>query len=126
MFDGKQTHLLQLFDNRLQVPDCAAATGGDIDHAVPTVGIVQNHHAAFEELTLVGKMVTVVEQLRRPIDLCQFKGKLYINQRMFYESLSGELLPTKKGITLPVEVALAGAQAIIEAARVGLAKANEG
>ena len=52
MFDCEQSHLLQLFDDRLQVADRAAASAGDIDHAVLAVGIIQNHHAAFEELTL--------------------------------------------------------------------------
>jgi hypothetical protein len=46
-----------LFREPAPGPDRAAAAGGDIDHAALAVGIIQDHHAAFEELTLVGKMI---------------------------------------------------------------------
>jgi hypothetical protein len=38
------------------------------------------------------------------LSLSTFKGKTYIDIRLFYEDASGELQPTKKGVTVTPEL----------------------
>jgi hypothetical protein len=38
------------------------------------------------------------------ISLSNFKGRTYIDIRMFYEDANGELAPTKKGVTITPEL----------------------
>ncbi len=38
------------------------------------------------------------------ISLSSFKGRTYIDIRLFYEDPNGELLPTKKGVTITPEL----------------------
>jgi len=38
------------------------------------------------------------------VSLSLFKGKTYIDIRMFYEDPNGELAPTKKGVTITPEL----------------------
>ena len=38
------------------------------------------------------------------VSLSNFKGKTYIDIRLFYEPSEGELAPTKKGVTLTPEL----------------------
>ena len=38
------------------------------------------------------------------ISLSSFKGRTYIDIRMFYEDANGELQPTKKGVTITPEL----------------------
>ncbi len=38
------------------------------------------------------------------ISLSNFKGRTYIDIRMFYEDAKGELAPTKKGVTITPEL----------------------
>jgi hypothetical protein len=38
------------------------------------------------------------------VSLSTFKGRTYIDIRMFYEDANGELAPTKKGVTITPEL----------------------
>jgi hypothetical protein len=38
------------------------------------------------------------------VSLSTFKGRTYIDVRLFYEDVNGELQPTKKGITVTPEL----------------------
>jgi len=51
------------------------------------------------------------------ISLSSFKGRTYIDIRMFYEDANGELAPTKKGVTITPE--------LWDEFRVGVANAEE-
>jgi hypothetical protein len=51
------------------------------------------------------------------ISLSTFKGRTYIDIRLFYEDANGELAPTKKGITVTPE--------LWDEFRAGFAKAEE-
>lgn len=35
----------------------------------------------------------------------EFKGKSYLDIRTFYEGEDGEMMPTKKGVAIPIEIA---------------------
>ena len=53
---------------------------------------------------------TVVHEFKRNaeetlrVSLSLFKGKTYIDIRLFYEDANGELAPTKKGVTVTPEL----------------------
>jgi len=51
------------------------------------------------------------------ISLATFKGRTYVDLRLFYTDANGELQPTKKGITVTPE--------LWDAFREGVAKAEE-
>ncbi len=53
---------------------------------------------------------TVIHEFKRNgeetmrVSLSVFKGKTYIDFRLFYEDANGELAPTKKGVTITPEL----------------------
>jgi len=53
---------------------------------------------------------TVVHEFKRNaeetlrVSLSVFKGKTYVDVRLFYEDANGELAPTKKGVTITPEL----------------------
>jgi hypothetical protein len=51
------------------------------------------------------------------VSLSHFKGRTYIDIRLFYEDANGELQPTKKGITVTPE--------LWDELRAGIARADE-
>ena len=51
------------------------------------------------------------------VSLSNFKGRTYVDFRLFYEDANGELAPTKKGVTITPE--------LWDEFRAGVAKAEE-
>jgi hypothetical protein len=66
-----------------------------------------------ERVRTFGKSAT--EQVR--VERTSFKGREYINARIWFQDERGEWHPTQKGLTLTPELAEEVAQAMLEAAR---------